>query len=116
MAPVSNWLITFSAFFFLFLSAAKRLIEIKKLPESNSKARGYLKTDERFISNIVYFSSLISILILCLYINSQQVLLTYSRSNVLWAIPFILFYWVVDTLFKLERGQVHDDPVTYFKK
>lgn len=116
MAPVSNWLITFSAFFFLFLSAAKRLIEIKKLPESNSKARGYLKTDERFISNIVYFSSLISILILCLYINSQQVLLTYSRSNVLWAIPFILFYWVVDTLFKLERGQVHDDPVTYALK
>ena len=34
----------------------------------------------------------------------------------LWIIPIILLYWVLETLFKVERGQIDEDPVKYALK
>lgn len=114
--PVSNWLLTFSVFFFLFLAAVKRWIEIKSFDKSNIQGRGYVSSDQNFVAQLSYFSGLISALIVCLYIDSQQAQNLYSSTPVLWLIPIILLFWIIETLFKVERGKVEDDPVLYALK
>jgi len=113
---ISNWLLTFSVFFFLFLASVKRWVELNKLNTEMISGRGYQISDKSFISNLSYFSGLISILVICLYIESQQALTFYNQSKILWFIPIILLYWVLETLFKVERGQIDEDPVKYALK
>ena len=113
---ISNWLLTFSVFFFLFLASVKRWVELNKLNTEMILGRGYQISDKSFISNLSYFSGLISILVICLYIESQQALSLYNQSKFLWFIPIILLYWVLETLFKVERGQIEEDPVKYALK
>ena len=110
---VSNWLLTFSGFFFLFLAAVKRWIELKQLKSNSIPGRGYGRSDLPFICQLSYFSGLISVLIICLYIESQQAQALYDSTRILWFIPVVLMYWILETLFKVERGQVDDDPVKY---
>jgi 4-hydroxybenzoate polyprenyltransferase/phosphoserine phosphatase len=112
-ADISSWLITFSVFFFLFLSSLKRYIEINKSSDLSLSSRGYVSHDKDFIFQLSSFSGLISVLVICLYIDSQQALEIYSSVYVLWFIPFILMYWIIDILFNAHRGSVHDDPVVY---
>ena len=33
-----------------------------------------------------------------------------------WLVPIFLLYWILETLFKVERGQIDDDPVKYALK
>ena len=113
---ISNWLLTFSVFFFLFLASVKRWIELNKLNTEMISGRGYQISDKSFVTNLSYFSGLISILVICLYIESQQALTLYNQSKILWFIPIILLYWVLETLFKVERGQIDEDPVKYALK
>jgi len=113
---ISNWLLTFSVFFFLFLASIKRWVELNKLNTEVVSGRGYHISDKSFVANLSYFSGLISILVICLYIESQQALTLYSQSKTLWFIPIILLYWVLETLFKVERGQIDEDPVKYALK
>ena len=37
-------------------------------------------------------------------------------SKIFWFIPVILLYWILKTLFDMERGNVDDDPVKYALK
>ena len=113
---ISNWLLTFSVFFFLFLASVKRWVELNKLNTEAISGRGYQISDKSFVINLSYFSGLISILVVCLYIESQQALALYNQSKTLWLIPIILLYWVLETLFKVERGQIDEDPVKYALK
>jgi len=113
---ISNWLLTFSVFFFLFLASVKRWVELNKLNVEVISGRGYQISDKSFVTNLSYFSGLVSILVICLYIESQQALTLYNQSKILWLIPIILLYWVLETLFKVERGQIDEDPVKYALK
>ena len=113
---ISNWLLTFSVFFFLFLASVKRWVELNKLNTEVISGRGYQISDKSFVTNLSYFSGLISILVICLYIESQQALTLYNQTQILWFIPIILLYWVLETLFKVERGQIDEDPVKYALK
>jgi len=112
-ADVSSWLITFSVFFFLFLASIKRYIEISKSSDKSLSSRGYVSNDKNFIFQLSSFSGLISVLVICFYIDSQQALEIYSSVYALWFIPFILMYWIINILFNAHRGSVHDDPVVY---
>ena len=78
---LSNWLLTFSVFFFLFLAAVKRWVELKKMKSDNVPGRGYRFTDVSFVSQLSYFAGLISILVICLYIESQQARELYEASQ-----------------------------------
>ena len=111
---ITNWLLTFFSFlFFLFLASVKRWVELNK---GNASARGYKKLDISFITNLSYSSGLICVLVSCLYIESQQTLALYNDSKLLWFIPVILLYWILETLFKVGREKVDDDPVKYALK
>jgi 4-hydroxybenzoate polyprenyltransferase len=113
---ISNWLLTFSVFFFLYLASIKRWIELKRLNSETPLGRGYQNSDLPFVSNLSYFSGLISVLVICLYIESQQALTLYNDSKLLWLIPVILLYWILETLFMVQRDQIDDDPVKYALK
>ena len=91
-------------------------MELNKLNTEVVSGRGYQISDKSFVTNLSYFSGLISILVICLYIESQQALTLYSQSKILWFIPIILLYWVLETLFKVERDKIDDDPVKYALK
>ncbi len=114
--PVSNWLLSFAVFFFLFLAGVKRWIELKRISSEAVSGRGYENSDMQFICNISYFSGLISVLVICLYIESQQALNLYKEPRLLWFIPIILLYWILETLLIVQRGQMDDDPVKYALK
>lgn len=113
---ISNWLITFSVFFFLFLAGIKRWIEIERSSGALLSSRGYVKEDINFMTHLSYFCGLISVLIICLYIDSQQASMLYSNSRILWFIPMILLFWIIETLFLVTRKKVDDDPVLYALK
>tara|TARA_B100000900_G_scaffold355803_1_gene325223 strand:- start:4134 stop:5543 length:1410 start_codon:yes stop_codon:yes gene_type:complete len=114
--PLSNWLLTFSVFFFLFLAAVKRWIEINKVNNTSLTGRGYSELDKSFLSKLSYFCGLISVLVICLYIDSEQASTIYTSPQLLWFIPIIFLYWITETLFNVERGEVNDDPVIYALK
>ncbi len=113
---ISNWLLTFSAFFFLFLAAVKRWIELKRVSFNSMPGRGYKQQDLSFISKLSYFTGIISVLVICLYIESQQALILFESKKIVWLIPVILLYWILETLLKAERNEIDDDPVKYALK
>lgn len=113
---VSNWLLTFSVFFFLFLASAKRWIELKRTDFGYISGRGYQSTDVSFIRQLSYFSGLISVLIICLYLDSEQAQILFGLSGLMWLVPAIILYWTLEILFKIERGKVDDDIVIYALK
>ena len=98
------------------MASVKRWVELNKQSSEVLSGRGYKRSDKSFISNLSYFSGLISVLVICLYIESQQALTLYNNSKMLWLIPIFLLYWTLETLFKVERGQLDDDPVKYALK
>ena len=87
--PVSEWLLAFSTFFFLSLAFVKRYSELNRLAlEQRSKAvrRGYAVSDLSMIESMGPCSGYLSVLVLALYINSDQVKNLYPNSNLLWII------------------------------
>lgn len=113
---ITNWLLTFSVFFFLFLASVKRWVELKMTNKFNLSGRGYLNSDIPFLSNLSYFSGLICVLVSCLYIESQYNNTLFANSRLFWLMPVLLLYWILETLFKVERNSIDDDPVKYALK
>ena len=113
---ISNWLLTFSVFFFLFLASVKRWVELNRTKKNYISGRGYNIIDTPFITNLSYFSGLISVLVICLYIESQQALAIYDDSKLIWLMPVLLLYWILETLFNVGRNKVDDDPIKYALK
>ena len=54
-----------------------------------------------------------AVLVVALYINSEEVLQNYSRPQVLWLVCPLLLYWVSRLWLKTGRGQMHHDPLAF---
>lgn len=114
--PISPWLLTFSVFFFLGLAFIKRFAELKKHASSDSskqKARAYQPEDQVMIAIIGVASSLLSVLVFALYLNSPTVQELYQNNNYLWLITPALLYWVARTWILVYRGNLDDDPIAF---
>lgn len=113
--PISPWLLTFSVFFFLGLAFIKRFAELKKHTSntSKSKARAYQPEDQAMIAIIGVASSLLSVLVFALYLNSPTVQDLYQNNNYLWLITPALLYWVARTWILVYRGILDDDPIAF---
>jgi 4-hydroxybenzoate polyprenyltransferase/phosphoserine phosphatase len=112
---VSEWLTAFSMFFFLSLAFLKRLSEL--VDSGGAPAgRGYLSVDWDTVLAMGTSSGYLSVLVLALYVSSQEVRGLYNHPRMLWLIcPFILF-WISRVWVKARRGLVHDDPVVFALK
>lgn len=117
--PVSEWLLIFSLFFFLSLAFAKRFVEVDKLElsaEKHDTGRGYRSIDVASLSSMGAASGYIAVLVLALYINSQDVKPLYGRPKVLCLLCPILLFWMSRLWLLARRNQLHDDPVVFALK
>ena len=113
---LSVWLLAFSLFFFLSLAGIKRQAELVDLidrSETVVEGRGYNIVDLPVIRTLALSSGYISVLVLALYLNSSSTQTLYTFPEALWAICFILIYWITRIAVITNRGGMNDDPIVF---
>jgi len=114
--PVSHWLLVFSLFFFLSLGMVKRYTEARVLDLNATRAvagRGYRSDDIGLLTQFGTASGYLAVLVLALYINSDQVRILYDRPEAIWLLCPIMLYWISRVWLLAYRGQLHEDPVLF---
>ena len=113
---LSHWLVGFCFFIFLSLALVKRTAEMVAQPLTsvgNIKGRGYRREDLPTITGLTAASGFVAVLILALYISSDDVQALYRRPELLWGISIILVYWLGRVCFLTGRGEMRHDPVLF---
>lgn len=116
--PVSNWFMTFSLFLFLSLALVKRVSELTELDKEDSlnTGRGYLPGDKGVLISFGATSGYLSVLVLALYINGNDVQELYQYPNILWGLCLVLLYWLSRIWLLAGRGGVASDPIVFALK
>ncbi|RME58633.1 MAG: UbiA family prenyltransferase, partial [Candidatus Dadabacteria bacterium] len=117
--PVSQWLLAFSLFIFFSLAAVKRYCELMDAKEQNNHSisrRGYAVSDLEIMGILGGASGVVSVLILVLYISSEDVGKLYSSPQILWFLTPLILYWISRIWVLAARGEVHLDPVVFAMK
>jgi 4-hydroxybenzoate polyprenyltransferase len=117
--PVSQWLLAFSIFLFVSLASVKRFSELNLMEleqRTFAKGRGYLVTDRDLLQSIGVASGYLSVLVLALYINSDEVRSLYQRPQILWLVCPLLLYWITRVWFLAHRRTMAEDPVVFALK
>ena len=116
MIPLSSWLLMFSMFIFLSLALAKRFQELQALrhqDQSNARGRGYYASDLELVASLGSGSGYLAVLVLALYVNSEQVRALYQFPlRLLFICPLIL-YWISRIWLTAHRGKLPADPVLF---
>ena len=107
---ISSWLLGFALFLFLSLALVKRYIELLG-QNGHMPGRGYDGADHGWMLSIGTAAGYMSVVILALYVNSDEVARLYASPRVLWLTCPLLLYWVSRVWFRAGRQQIHDDPV-----
>lgn len=112
---LSPWMLGFSMFLFLALAAVKRQAELTDQLASGfeNKARAYQVDDLPILRSIALSASQAAVLVLALYISSDNVQLLYPTPEILWLICPLLLYWLLRMVMKAHRGQMPDDPIVF---
>jgi 4-hydroxybenzoate polyprenyltransferase len=108
----SPWLLGFSIFLFFSFTAMKRLQEFN-YPEWMSLSRPYHAEDRQVILAIGTASSVASVLVLALYLNSEDMRILYQNPAWLWLLCPILLYWLSRVWTLANRGTLDADPVLF---
>jgi 4-hydroxybenzoate polyprenyltransferase len=114
--PVSPWLLAFSMFFFVSLASVKRyseLLEWRDLETERVSRRSYQREDAELVQTTGIASGYLSILVIGLYISSDDVVALYSNAFVLWLICPLMLYWLTRVWFLARRGELSEDPVLF---
>jgi 4-hydroxybenzoate polyprenyltransferase len=110
----STWLLAFSMFLFLSLAFLKRYAELSELQGDASEGierRGYIRGDREWLGSMGGASGYLAVLVLALYINSEQVMALYRRPLVLWLICPLLLFWISRMWLLAHRGRIDQDPI-----
>ncbi len=110
----SAWLLAFSMFLFLSLAFLKRYTEVSAMTELDGeqlRRRGYLRGDREWLGSMGGASGYLSVLVLALYINSEQVMALYRNPLILWLACPLLLFWTGRMWLLAHRGRIHDDPI-----
>ena len=115
---LSSWLMAFSVFVFVSLAYLKRYIEISVLAEDGQKVhgRGYSFDDSETLFSLGISNITASVLVLALYINSNDVSQLYKCPEILWALCFLMLYWGNRIWVGARRGKIADDPIVFALK
>ena len=110
----STWLLAFAMFLFLSLAFLKRHAEILALgPDQHvtSRRRGYLAGDVAWLGTMGSTAGYLAVLVLALYLNSDDVMSLYRKPAVLFLICPLLLFWTGWMWLQAHRGQIHEDPI-----
>lgn len=116
---LTPWLLAFAAFFFVGLGCLKRVGELTIWRDTNkagltlANGRGYVIEDLSMLALFGVNTGFLSLLVLALYMNSQEVVSLYHRPSLLWGVVAVLLYWLMRVWLLTWRGTVHDDPVLF---
>jgi 4-hydroxybenzoate polyprenyltransferase len=113
---LSDWFLTFSLFFFTSLAFAKRYTELRRLQiagGSSAAGRGYEVADVQLLEMLGSASGYVSVLVLALYMNSDQMRSLYGENRLLWFVCPIVLYWITRLWLLANRGQLDEDPVVF---
>jgi len=112
---VTEWLMAFSLFIFVSLAFAKRYTELARLGDDDSALvhRGYRRDDLSLLEVLGPASGLIAVLVLALYLQSQQMQRLYSHPWALWLLCPLLLYWISRIWMKAKRRELDYDPVVF---
>jgi len=110
----STWLLAFSMFLFLSLAFLKRYAELSELQGGAAEGlarRGYLRGDREWLGSMGGASGYLSVLVLALYINSEEVMALYRNPLLLWLICPLLLFWISRMWLLAHRGRIDQDPI-----
>ena len=114
--PLTMWLLAFSLFFFVSLAFAKRYAELLDLQTAGGveiHGRGYTINDLRIIESVGPASGYLSVMLFCLYLDSDHVRAMYIRHELLWLATPIFLYWITRIWFLARRRALHQDPILF---
>lgn len=110
----STWLLAFSMFLFLSLAFLKRYAELTGFEAGERETlsrRGYQRADREWLGAMGGASGYLAVLVLALYINSEQVVVLYTQPLLLWLICPLLLFWTSRMWLLAYRGKVDEDPI-----
>lgn len=114
--PLSPWLLAFSLFFFTSLAFAKRYVELRQGDSSAARAisgRGYVVGDADLLASLGPASGYVAVLVLALYMNSEQMRSIYGEGTGLWVLCPLVLYWISRVWLLARRGDLNEDPVVF---
>jgi len=115
----SFWLLVFSMFIFLSLALVKRFLELDAAREQSRagiRGRGYGPKDLELVASLGSTSGYLAVLVMALYVNSQEVRVLYHHHTLLLLMCPLLLYWISRMWLIAHRGQMHDDPIVFALK
>jgi len=114
---VSKWLLIFSIFLFLSLALIKRLTELQDLRGRNASlagtGRGYKPEDLEILTTLGAASGYIAVVVLALFVSSDDVTKLYANPGYLWVTCPLLLFWVSRIWLLAHRGEVDSDPIVF---
>lgn len=112
---LSIWILSFSLFFFFSFALLKRYSELLHHASGSNLlfGRNYTQEDLPLILNMGLPSSLISILIIGLYINDEKIYSFYNEPRLLFLFLPILLIWVCSIWSRAIRGIEINDPISF---
>jgi 4-hydroxybenzoate polyprenyltransferase len=112
---LSSWLLAISLFVFLSLALVKRCAELEflQLEGTQPQGRGYRMSDLSYLVSMGISSGFVAILVLALYIDSQNGSKLYQAPELLWGICPLFLYWLMRIWIMTSRKEMIDDPVHF---
>lgn len=113
---LSPWLLAFCMFLFLSLALLKRYAELLATEGGElegNRRRAYEVTDLGMVETMGLAAGYMAVLVLCLFVTSDDVSKLYPRPNVLWLIMPPILYWISRMWFLAQRKILLDDPVMF---
>ena len=114
---VSEWMMGFSIFLFTSLAFAKRYAELARMKDTGGrrrpKGRGYHVSDLGLIETLGPASGYLAVMVLALYIHSQEVRSLYAHPAALWMACPLIMSWISRIWLLARRGQLAEDPVVF---
>ncbi len=109
---ISPWLIAFSNFFFLGLAFLKRFTELR-VTEGSILRRSYRPEDRLPVFVFGACCSILSVLVLVLYLNAPEAKVLYRFPERLWLLSLLMLFWNCRLWVLAHRGSVHEDPIVF---
>jgi hypothetical protein len=66
-----------------------------------------------FVATLGPSSGYLAVLVLALYVNSQEVRKLYENPTLLLLVCPLMLYWISRIWFLAHRGQMHSDPIVF---
>jgi len=115
--PVSFWLAAFSTFFFFSLAVMKRFIELRLMMKHEEAAaparRDYRAADLPMLGAWGAAAGCASVVVLALYINSEEVMRLYRHPTYLWPVCLAVLFWLCRAWMLANRDELPYDPIVF---